>query len=59
MLPLPSIQNITSAPAEGAIVTQALTAPAQTVSVDERAVRGVREAVLLDTTGAERARITP
>ena len=48
-----------SAPADGAIVTQALTAPAQTVSVDERAVRGVREAVLLDTTGAERARITP
>jgi len=47
-----------SAPADGAIVTQVLTAPAQTVSVDERAVRGIREAVLEDASGTERARIT-
>ena len=47
-----------SAPSGGSIVTQVLTAPAQTVSVDERAVRGIREAVLEDATGAERARIT-
>ena len=47
-----------SAPADGAFVTQVLTAPAQTVSVDERAVRGIREAILEDATGAERARIT-
>ncbi len=47
-----------SAPADGAIVTQALTTPAQTVSVDERAVRGIREAILEDTSGAERARIS-
>jgi len=47
-----------SEPADGAFVSQALTAPAQSVSVDERAVRGIREAVLEDATGAERARIT-
>ncbi len=47
-----------SEPADGAIVTQALTTPAQTVSVDERAVRGIREAILEDTSGAERARIS-
>ena len=46
------------APAPGAIVTQVLTAPAQTVSIDERAARGTRAAVLIDQTGAERARIT-
>lgn len=44
-------------PAVGAIVTQALTAPAQTVSVDERSVRGVHEAILVDERGAELARI--
>lgn len=47
-----------SEPREGAIVTQALTYPAQTVSVDEGLVRGVRVAVLVDQRGAERARIT-
>jgi len=45
-------------PAPGAIVTQVLTSPAQTVSVDEALVRGAREAVLLDQTGAELARIS-
>jgi hypothetical protein len=47
-----------TAPREGAIVTQALTYPAQTVSVDEGLVRGVRVAVLVDQSGAELARIT-
>ena len=47
-----------TAPADGVMVTQALTSPAQTVSVDERAVRGIREAVLEDASGAERARIS-
>jgi len=47
-----------SEPREGAIVTQVLTYPAQTVSVDEGLVRGVRIAVLVDQRGAERARIT-
>ena len=46
-------------PASGAFVTQALTAPAQTVSVDERSVRGVRQAILVDESGAELARISP
>ena len=45
------------APEAGAIVAQVLTHPAQTVSVDERAVRGTREAVLIDETGKELARI--
>jgi hypothetical protein len=46
------------APDPEAIVTQVLTSPAQTVSVDERSVRGAREAVLLDQSGAEVARIS-
>jgi len=45
-------------PAPGAIVTQVLTAPAQTVSVDEALVRGIRHAVLLDQSRAELARIS-
>jgi hypothetical protein len=44
-------------PRDGAIVTQALTYPAQTVSVDDALVRGVRVVVLVDQDGAERARI--
>lgn len=44
-------------PAGGALVTQVLTSPAQTVSVDEALVQGVRHAVLVDGTGAELARI--
>jgi hypothetical protein len=47
-----------SEPRDDAIVTQALTYPAQSVSVDEGLVRGVRVAVLVDQRGAERARIT-
>jgi len=45
-------------PVRGALVTQALTSPAQTVSVDESLVRGVRHVVLIDGTGAELARIS-
>ena len=44
-------------PAGAALVTQVLTSPAQTVSVDEALVRGVRHAVLVDGTGAELAGI--
>jgi protease stability complex PrcB-like protein len=47
-----------TAPRDGAIVTQALTYPAQTVSVDDGLVRGIRAVVLVDQTGTERARIT-
>ena len=46
------------APDPGAIVTQVLTAPAQTVSIDEALVRGIRDAVLLDGSGTELAHIT-
>jgi hypothetical protein len=48
-----------TAPRATAIVTQVLTYPAQTVSVDEGRVRGVRLATLVDQSGAELARITP
>ncbi len=44
-------------PAGTALVTQVLTSPAQTVSVAEALVRGVRHAVLVDGSGAELARI--
>jgi hypothetical protein len=47
-----------TAPRDGALVTQALTYPAQTVSVDDGLVRGIRAVVLLDQSGTERARIT-
>jgi PrcB C-terminal len=47
-----------TAPRDGAIVTQALTYPAQSVSVDDGLVRGIRTVVLVDQHGAERARIT-
>ena len=48
----------TTAPRDGAVVTQALTYPAQTVSVDDGLVRGIRVLVLVDESGSERARIT-
>jgi PrcB C-terminal len=47
-----------TAPRDGAMLTQALTYPAQTVSVADGLVRGVRAVVLVDQSGAERARIT-
>lgn len=47
-----------AAPRDDAIVTQVLTRPAQAVSVDEALVRGIRVVVLVDQSGAERARIT-
>ena len=47
-----------TAPRDGAVVTQALTYPAQTVSVSDGLVRGVRVMVLVDQSGAELARIT-
>jgi hypothetical protein len=45
-------------PKDGMIVTQALTYPANVVSVDEGLVRGIRVVVLVDQSGAERARVT-
>ena len=44
-------------PAGTALVTQVLTSLAQTVSVDEALVRGVRHVVLVDGRGVELARI--
>jgi hypothetical protein len=45
-----------SAPGPGAIVTQALTSPAHVVSIAAADAAGLREAVLIDDSGAERAR---
>ena len=46
-------------PPPDAMVAQVLTWPAQTVSIEARAVRGVHEALLVDVLGTELARITP
>jgi len=43
-------------PAPGTLVTQVLTSPVHVVSVAQADASGVREAVLLDRGGAERAR---
>ena len=48
----------TCAPGAGALVTQVLTSPAQTVSIEEGRLRGIRTAVLVDQTAAELARIS-
>jgi hypothetical protein len=45
-----------TAPAPGALTIQVLTSPAHLVSVASTAVVGVREAVVVDQSGAERAR---
>ena len=52
------IECVIGRPEPGAIVTQVLTSPAQTVSIDGALVRGIRDAVLLDPSGAQLARIS-
>jgi hypothetical protein len=47
-----------SAPAPGALTIQVITSPAQLVSIDQQSASGIRSAVLLDQSGAERARAT-
>jgi hypothetical protein len=44
-------------PGPGAIVTQVLTSPAHVVSIAASDITGVREAILIDSTGVERARV--
>ncbi len=51
------VSRIARAPQADAIVAQVLTAPAQTVSLEEPSVRGIRLALLVDETGKELARI--
>ena len=46
------------APPPGAVTIQVLTSPAQLVSIDRRAAVSARQVVLLDQSGAERARGT-
>lgn len=48
--------TFTKPPAD-AIVTQVLTSPAHVVSISTNDAAGLREAVLLDETGTERARL--
>ena len=47
-----------SEPAPGSMNTMALTSPVHVVSIADADVAGLREAVLLDQTGTERARIS-
>lgn len=47
-----------TSPGPGAIVTQVLTAPAHVVSIAAADAAGLREAILYDESGAERARTT-
>lgn len=47
-----------ASPGPGAIVTQVLTAPAHVVSIAASDAAGLREAVLFDERGTERARVT-
>jgi hypothetical protein len=45
-----------TAPAAGGIVTQVLTSPVHVVSIAQADAAGLREAILLDSSGTERAR---
>jgi hypothetical protein len=45
-------------PGPGGIVTQVLTSPAHVVSISAADATGVREAILIDSAGVERARVT-
>jgi len=45
-------------PGPGAMVIQVLTSPAHVVSIASADATGVREAILIDSTGVERARVT-
>ncbi|MGH2491871.1 MAG: protease complex subunit PrcB family protein [Candidatus Limnocylindria bacterium] len=50
------VRAIFAKPLDNAFVTQALTSPVHIVSIDSSALSRVRQAVLLDDTGAEVAR---
>jgi len=45
-------------PGPSALVTQVLTSPAHVVSIDAADATGAREAILIDDTGTERARVS-
>jgi hypothetical protein len=47
-----------SAPSPDALTIQVLTSPAHLVSIDRQSAAGARDAVLVDQSGAERARAT-
>jgi hypothetical protein len=50
------VRAVFAKPLDNAFVTQALTSPVHIVTIATSALSGVRQAVLLDDTGAERAR---
>ncbi len=45
-----------TSPPSGALTIQVLTSPAQLVSIDQTSAQGARDALLVDQSGAERAR---
>ena len=47
-----------TAPGPGALVTQVLTSPAHVVSIDAADATGARDAILIDDSGTERARVS-
>jgi hypothetical protein len=47
-----------SSPPPGSLTIQVLTSPAHLVSIDRQAAAGAREALLVDQSGSERARVT-
>lgn len=53
-----TVRAMFSSPASDALTIQVLTSPANLVSIDRRQAASVREIVLVDQTGAERARGT-
>jgi hypothetical protein len=51
-----TVRALFVAPEPGALTIQVLTSPAHLVSIDRRSARGARDVVLVDQSGAERAR---
>ncbi|HEV8468800.1 MAG TPA: protease complex subunit PrcB family protein [Candidatus Limnocylindria bacterium] len=53
-----TVHAMFSAPSPGAVTIQVLTSPAHLVSIDRQSAASARDAVLVDQSGAERARTT-
>lgn len=51
-----TVRAVFSAPASDALTIQVLTSPAHLVSIDRKSAAGARDIVLVDQSGAERAR---
>jgi hypothetical protein len=53
-----TVRAMFSSPPPGSLTIQVLTSPAELVSIDRQAAAGAREALLVDQSGSERARVT-